>query len=148
MYKILKMEKNHIEYIKMIERECFNNPWSYQNIESELYNENSYFIVCEKDLKVIAYASMYKILDEGYINNIAVSECFRKKGIAKNLIDDLILFALKNRLLFLSLEVRLSNKIAINLYNSTGFKSIGIRKNFYSKPKEDAIIMTRFFNKD
>lgn len=138
------MDKTHIEDIANIEKICFNSPWSYNGIKEELYNPNAYFIVF-KEKTVVGYAGMYSVCSEGYINNIAVLPEFRNRGIAKQLLDDLLGYSVLNNLDFLSLEVRISNEAAINLYCSRNFKKVGIRKSFYSKPKEDALIMTRFF---
>ena len=88
---------------------------------------------------------MYTVLDEGYVTNIGVLPDHRKKGIGKALTNQLIDYSVSQKLAFLSLEVRVSNTPAINLYTSLGFKEVGKRKNFYSNPKEDALIMTRYF---
>ena len=140
------MDESHINSVVQIEKDCFSSPWTYEGIKAELYNPNAYFIVFEENSKIVAYASMYSVCSEGYINNIAVLPGFRNQGIAKSLLDNLIEYSLKNSLEFLSLEVRASNRSAIGLYASKGFKNVGVRKAFYSKPKEDALIMTKIFN--
>ena len=91
---------------------------------------------------------MYSVCGEGYIYNIAVLPDFRNRGIAKSLLDDLLKYSFSKKLEFLSLEVRVSNIAAINLYSHKGVENMGIRKSFYSNPKEDAFIMTKFFKNE
>ena len=86
------------------------------------------------------------ILDEGYIANVAVDPKYRKAGVGTLLVRRIFSLAREKGLSFVTLEVRASNENAISLYEKCGFKTEGRRKNFYSDPKEDAIIMTRRFN--
>ena len=83
------------------------------------------------------------VLDEGYINNVAVREEYRQRGIASALLDVFIRFAKAHQLAFLTLEVRDSNAPAAALYASLGFAQIGLRKNYYQHPKEDARILRK-----
>jgi ribosomal-protein-alanine N-acetyltransferase len=93
----------------------------------------------------VGYGGMYTVLNEGYVTNIGVLPQFRRKGIGKSLVEKLLDYSKEKNLEFLTLEVRVSNKAATNLYKSFGFESVGNRKNFYSNPTEDALIMTRYF---
>ena len=93
---------------------------------------------------VLGYAGLQTVLDEGYINNVAVDEKFRRQGIADELIAAFVRFG-QARLAFLTLEVRASNAPAIALYAKHGFVEVGRRKNYYDDPKEDALLMTLFF---
>ena len=127
--------------IAEIEKECFSVPWSEQAVLDSA-NSGCTFVLFEKDGCPIGYAGLQAVLDEGYITNIAVKKAFRRQGIAKALIDEL-LKKLDTELSFISLEVRVSNSAAINLYRLLGFKEEGLRKNFYQAPKEDALIMTK-----
>lgn len=145
---ILKMDITHIDDIVNIEKICFNSPWSYENIKEELNNPKAYIIVFRDNSKILGYAGMYSVCGEGYIYNIAVLPDFRNRGIAKSLLDDLLKYSFSKKLEFLSLEVRVSNIAAINLYSHKGFENMGIRKSFYSNPKEDAFIMTKFFKNE
>lgn len=95
--------------------------------------------------KVVGYAGLQVVLDEGYITNVAVRPECRRQGIAGKLLQVFLDFAQGNHLAFLTLEVRASNYDAIALYGSRGFRSVGRRKNYYEHPKEDAIIMTKEF---
>ena len=104
-----------------------------------------YFFIAQQNGSVLGYLGISVILDEGYITNIAVFPEFRKKGIASKLLEFLFDFAKQKELSFVSLEVRESNMPAISLYKKFGFENEGFRKNFYTNPKENAIIMTKRF---
>lgn len=143
--KIVKMGKEHIKDIALLEKECFSNPWSENALKDELAKSNSCFLVSLENDKVSGYVGMNYVLDEGYITNIAVFKQYRGNGIATSLLENLILRCIDLKLSFLSLEVRVSNEKAISLYEKFEFKNLGIRKNFYTLPKEDAFIMTKYF---
>ena len=115
-------------------------------LAEELDNALSAFLVAlDDDGKVVGYAGLQVVVDEGYIANIAVLPEHRRQGVAGKLLQVFLDFAQGNRLAFLTLEVRASNYDAIALYGSRGFRSVGRRKNYYEHPKEDALIMTREF---
>lgn len=117
-------------------------------LEEELDNLSASFIAAQaEDGTILGYAGLTVVLDEGYINNIAVREEYRKQGIASALLDVFVRFAQAHQLAFLTLEVRASNSAAIALYQKHGFERVGERKNYYEAPKEDAILMTRTFRK-
>lgn len=139
------MTENYILNATKLEKLCFAVPWSYGAFESELKNENAYFIYAKIDSHFAGYAGMYSAADEGYIYNIAVHENFRNMKVGQALINALLGHCSKSHLNFLSLEVRCSNIPAIRLYEKCGFQKIGVRKNFYDFPKEDAVIMTYYF---
>lgn len=138
--------ENDAGYIAEIERHCFSTPWTEQQIKSS--DDSTVFFLAKADGKTVGYGGMYTVLDEGYITNIGVMPDYRRKGIGAKIVKELIDYSIKNSLCFLSLEVRVSNMAAIKLYDSFGFKEVGKRKNFYNKPKEDALIMTRYFSYD
>jgi [ribosomal protein S18]-alanine N-acetyltransferase len=97
---------------------------------------------------VVGYAGLLVVADEGYITNIAVRAEWRQRRIATQLLEVFVRFAEANRLAFLTLEVRPSNTAAILLYGRHGFREAGRRKNYYDLPKEDALIMTRYFGQN
>ena len=147
-YEIVPMDRGHVDQIAELERQCFSTPWSETQLEDALYNDASCFIVAEDgEGGVLGYAGLTTVLDEGYINNIAVEEAARKHGVASALLDVFCRFGEVN-LAFLTLEVRKSNAAAIALYEKHGFQMAGLRKGFYQRPREDAVIMTRYFNQD
>ena len=143
--KLEKMTSAHIDGVCKIEEACFAHPWSRQSVESELANENSVFIVAVEGEKVIGYIGMSVVIDEGYIFNVAVNADFRRKGVGTALIRELVTYGKKNNLCFITLEVRESNQAAISLYSDFGFIKVGERKNYYSDPAENAILMTKYF---
>ena len=148
-YIIVPMDRSHISQIAALEQECFSDPWSEAALEEELYNPQASFIVAEDgEGGVLGYAGLHVVLDEGYIANVAVDPAYRRQGIASKLVQVYIDFAQANKLAFLTLEVRPSNMAAIILYGRLGFRSVGRRKNYYEHPKEDCIIMTRYFDEE
>lgn len=147
-YKLVPMDRSHIKEIAQIERECFTEPWSEVSLEEELYNPLASFIVAQRpDGAVLGYAGLHAVMDEGYIDNIAVREDYRGQGIADDLLDVFVRFG-QAHLAFLTLEVRPSNQAAIQLYYKHGFAQVGRRKDYYKQPREDAIIMTLEFGED
>lgn len=144
-YKLTPMTMEHVPQVAALERACFSRPWSEAMLENELWNESAVVIVAEgEDGAVLGYAGLQTVLDEGYINNVAVAEAYRRQGVADELIAAFVRFG-QAKLAFLTLEVRASNAPAIALYAKHGFAEAGRRKNYYDDPKEDAILMTRNF---
>lgn len=144
--RIVPMNADHLDEVAELERICFSTPWSRNMLAEELDNMLSAFLVALDDRdRVVGYAGVQVILDEGYITNIAVRPECRRQGIAAKLLQVFMDFAKANQLSFLTLEVRASNYDAIALYGSRGFRSMGRRKNYYEHPREDALIMTKEF---
>ncbi|MBQ1241581.1 MAG: ribosomal protein S18-alanine N-acetyltransferase [Oscillospiraceae bacterium] len=144
--RIVPMSAAHLDEIADLERICFSVPWSRKMLAEELDNACSAFLAAVDETgRVVGYAGLMVVLDEGYITNVAVHPDFRRRGIAQKLLDVFENFATANKLAFLTLEVRESNYGAIALYGSRGYRGVGRRKNYYEHPKEDAIIMTREF---
>ena len=144
--RIVPMTADHLDEVAELERICFSTPWSRNMLAEELDNALSAFLVALDDAgRVVGYAGLQVVLDEGYITNVAVRPECRRKGIAGKLLQVFLDFAQGNRLAFLTLEVRASNAAAIALYESRGFQAAGRRKNYYEHPREDAIIMTKEF---
>lgn len=147
--RIVPMNADHLDEVAELERVCFSTPWSRNMLAEELDNALSAFLVALDDAgRVVGYAGLQVVLDEGYITNVAVRPDCRKQGVAGKLLQVFLNFAQGNQLSFLTLEVRASNYDAIALYGSRGFRSVGRRKNYYEHPREDAIIMTKEFNTD
>lgn len=160
---IRKMTEEDIKQVVEIEKECFSLPWSEKSFEDSLKREDTIFLVCEQELyqtceeyaddiqkqplscipdkKILGYIGMYCSFEEGEITNVAVLPLARKKGVGNRLINSLKEIAKKQNLERIVLEVRVSNQPAISLYKKNSFVSVGIRKNFYEKPVEDAKIM-------
>lgn len=143
--RIEKMTSVNLDDVYIIETECFSHPWSRQSLENELNNETSLFLVAKEENEVIGYIGMSIVIDEGYIFNVAVRESYRNMGVATALINELVTYGKKNNFCFITLEVRESNQPAISLYSKFGFIKAGERKDYYSNPKENAILMTKYF---
>lgn len=141
---ILELKNEDVLVVAEIEKECFSKPWSEKAIKTEINNDLSYFVVAKVGNEVVGYGGMYSVMGEGYIYNIAVKFKYRRFGIGKDIVNELVNYSKNKNLKFLSLEVRKSNTPAINLYSNCGFEYVGNRKNFYTDPIEDAIIMTKF----
>lgn len=125
-----------------LERECFSEPWSQQAYQDTLANENALYLVAEeKDGALAGICGLLDILGEGDISNVAVQEGFRRRGIAERMLSELLAQGRKRGITAFTLEVRVSNEAAVRLYEKLGFVCEGRRKNFYQKPREDALIL-------
>ena len=145
-YHLTTMTAEHIPQIAALEKTCFSHPWSEELLRQALWNEAAAIVVAEgEDGTVLGYAGVSTVLDEGYIDNVAVNPRFRRQGVADELIAALARFG-RAKLAFLTLEVRASNAPAIALYAKHGFQQAGRRKHYYDDPREDAIIMTLEFD--
>ena len=135
---IKKLTSNNIDYIEQIfnlEKEIFkSSAFSKSYLNTLIKGDNSFIYVYLIDDKVCGYLMILDSIDVYEILAIAAVEEYRNKGIAQELLDKI-----KTKDIFL--EVRESNKIAINFYKKNKFKEISIRKNYYSEPTENAIIM-------
>ena len=139
-----EMTESDITEIAELEKECFSEPWSEDSLKDELTNETARFYVLRDNEKLLGYIGANNICGEVYITNVAVSSDYRGKGYGKRLVNHLLKQSKLEKALFVTLEVRKSNANAISLYEKCGFKKIGERKNFYSKPTEDALIYTYY----
>ncbi|TCT13777.1 [SSU ribosomal protein S18P]-alanine acetyltransferase [Natranaerovirga pectinivora] len=130
-----------IDQIVEIEEMSFTNPWTKKAFEDELVNKLALYIVAISNNEVIGYGGIWKIYDEGHITNIAIRKTYRGKGIGKLMVQELIKAGKKKGIDRYTLEVRESNIIARKLYKDLGFEEIGLRRNYYTKPVEHAVIM-------
>lgn len=145
---IARMEEQHIQAVADLEAMCFSTPWTEDNLRSSLDNKTDYFFVAlDEDEDVIGYIGVSVVADSCFVNNIAVYPACRRQGVGTALLKIAILTADVNGTEFISLEVRESNTAAIALYTSLGFEEMGRRRNFYRRPQEDALIMTKIFAK-
>lgn len=139
---IALMQPEHIETVKDLLDTCFDeNSWSVESIQSELEKADSRCTVAVEDSKVVGFLAFEQIMDEGSIVEVAVSPDYRRRGIARALINE----ALRNCTGFCTvfLEVREGNAPAVALYESLGFERIAVRRGYYDNPKENAIIMRK-----
>lgn len=154
-FSVLPMTPSHIPAVANLESLCFSSPWSeallleslpLHSFWVALATEQNPPLFLEKG-ELLGYTSVHNVLGEGYINNVAVSPKVRQLGVGGALVDQMIAFG-SNHLDFLSLEVRASNTSAISLYQSRLFQPIATRKNYYSNPTENALIMSYYFHKE
>lgn len=139
--EIFPMEVKDIEDVLEIERQSFPNPWSYYAFYSEITsNANAYYITAKYDKKIIGYAGIWIIIDEGHISNIAVHPNYRRQGIGGILLTHLIEYSKQKGVKLITLDVREKNLPAQQLYKKYGFEVIGIRKNYYSDTGESSIL--------
>jgi ribosomal-protein-alanine N-acetyltransferase len=142
--KIEPMQSAHIASVAELERVSFSVPWSENGLRDELDNENAHFLVALSGDKLLGYMGVHEICGEAYITNVAVFPEYRRLGIGEALIDAATHGAESRGCEFITLEVRVSNTPAIELYKKEGYNVVGQRKKFYSNPTEDAFIMTRY----
>lgn len=136
------MKIDDIPQIMEVEHESFTTPWTAEAFRNELlYNPSACYIVMIHDGKIIGYGGMWLILDEAHITNIAIREKYRGQKLGRKLMRYLIDSATVRGVDKMTLEVRVSNHIAQRLYERFGFRSVGIRKGYYSDNQEDALIM-------
>ena len=142
---ICRAQEQHLTQLEALEEKCFSLPWTREQLSVQMAAHNCVFLVATNDEgRVLAYVSLSCVLDEGYINNIAVSPDCRGQGIAELLLDALSKEAKSRELIFMTLEVREGNTPAIKLYEKHGFKAVGLRRDYYQKPTESAVLMTLF----
>ena len=147
-YLIRTAALSDAERIAALEAACFSAPWSLRQIEEEITKDNAPFFVAVNAQGVCGYVSAEDICGECYMNNLAVSGEYRRQGIAAALMARLIEASRSRGCEFLTLEVREGNVPARKLYEACGFSLVGVRKNFYDAPKENACIYTIFFNEE
>lgn len=146
-YRLVPMDRELAVQVAEIERMNFSHPWTEKMLQEELDNMLSSFICALGENGVVmGYAGLTVVAGEGYINNIAVRQEYRKQGVASELLKVFLRFGEAQGLSFLTLEVRASNEAAKRLYMKHGFAQVGRRKNYYDDPKEDAILMTLDFH--
>lgn len=141
-YTFRLMEEKDIDQIVKIEEECFTVPWSRVSFENELrINSFARYIVIEDGEKIIGYCGSWVILDEAHITNIAILPEYRGRKLGETLLKKVMEIARQEGAKRMTLEVRVSNHVAISLYRKLGFREGGIRKNYYTDNQEDALIM-------
>ena len=131
-------DSGDIASIVMLEGACFSDPWPEDFIARRLER----ILVAERDGFFLGYAAVDAVLDEGSLDSIAVTPEHRRQGAADALLDAARQWALARSLRLVNLEVRAGNAPAVALYKKHGFVQVGLRKNYYEKPREDAILMT------
>lgn len=137
-----EMIEADIPSVVAIEEEAFATPWTQEIFEHEM-NGNAYahYIVAVESEEVIGHFGMWVVLDECHITNVAVRKRLRGHGIGEKLMSEAIKLCKEMNVKLMTLEVRVSNHTAQNLYRKLGFQDGGIRKNYYTDDREDALVM-------
>lgn len=143
--QIVPMDSSHVKDLAGLEKKCFSSPWSADSLMEELENSFAHFLVAIFEDETAGYIGIQEIAGECNITSIAVLPEFRRKGIAQALLTAAEAGARERNCGFITLEVRLSNNTAIALYRKNGFIVAGERKDFYSNPVENALLMTKVF---
>ena len=141
--KIERMGMDHVSEVAELEKLCFSDPWSEKSVTSELDNALALWLVAVEDGRVAGYVGSQTVAGETDMMNIAVHPDFRRRGIAEQLVDALIVLLRERESRCLTLEVRASNDAAQALYEKLGFSQIGRRPKYYRNPKEDALILRK-----
>lgn len=138
---IRRMTWLDVEEVTAVEEASFAIPWTKEAFMNEmLRNEQAIYFVAVQDRRVIGFAGVWQIVDEGHITNIAVLPEFRGQGVGNQLLHALVTYARSQSLAALTLEVRVSNVGAQKLYEQFGFECAGRRKRYYQDNNEDALI--------
>ena len=135
------MQEKDLKRVTEIERENFSVPWSEEGFRSSLHQNEYLFLTVVAEGEVAGYCGLLQSFDEADITNVAVDKRFRRQGIGYLMLTRLMELGRERGIERYTLEVRAGNEPAIALYEKLGFASVGIRKGFYSMPKEDAVIM-------
>ena len=138
---IRKMQESDLVQVASIEKANFSVPWSVESFRESISLEHTIYLVAEEEGNIMGYCGMYRVFNEGEIVNVAVAETHRRKSVASRLLEQLFTQSEELQVDNFFLEVRESNQPAIQLYKKFGFNEAGIRKDFYEKPRENAIFM-------
>lgn len=136
------MKLSDIDQVCEIEQEAFPTPWTAEAFYNELTtNMFAHYVVIEKDGQLIGYGGMWTVIDEAHITNIAIRKLYQGKKLGEALLTSLKQMAIQAGMSRMTLEVRVSNTVAQNLYKKLGFYTVGTRKGYYTDNNEDAYIM-------
>jgi len=143
MINLRKMNNIDASKVAELEKEIFSDAWSEQGICETLKQPHAQILIAEQEENILGYIILYCVCGEGEIARIAVKESNRGQGIGRRLMEYALDVCRQNDISKLLLEVRESNLIARRFYEMFGFVQDGVRKNFYSSPKEDAVLMSK-----
>lgn len=140
---IRRMQKSDVDNVILIEKKAYgDHHWSKESFLNEISNDLArYNCAFDNDGNLVGYSGCWQILEEVHITNIAVNPDFKRQKIGEKLLKRIIDECYENKAKYITLEVRVSNQPAINLYEKYGFKSLGVRKGYYQDNNEDALIM-------
>ena len=139
--KISEMLPQDVPEVAALERQIFTMPWSENGFLASLRSQDTLYLVAREGERLLGYCGFLQSFDEADITNVAVSPENRGRGVGCEMLLELMRRGKERGIARYTLEVRVGNAAAIHLYQKLGFASVGIRKNFYEKPQEDALIM-------
>jgi len=137
------MTKADLSEVVAIEERIFSDPWPRSVFVEQISGEGWSAIVAEADDKIIGYACYYIIDCKSHLTNIAVAPAYRRKSVAKRLLESILQIVRENESEYLLLEVRPSNVTARAFYERCGFSLLYRRPKYYRQPVEDALVMVR-----
>jgi [ribosomal protein S18]-alanine N-acetyltransferase len=135
------LREGHIARILEIEARVNGAPWSERAFRNELAHSDRIFLVAISGVEVVGYGGVWLVIDESHVTTLAVEESQRRQGIGFKLMVELLKESKKVGMVCSTLEVRASNRAAIELYERLGYKETARRKGYYPDNKEDAIVM-------
>ena len=138
---IKPLTEEYVDQVCVLEEEAFSMPWHKESFLEMIANENACYLVALVGDEVVASCGLRHIVGEGEITNVVTKNTMRGKGVGRQILLRLLEEGSQMGVEAFTLEVRVSNAPAIHLYESLGFVSEGVRKNFYEDPTEDALIM-------
>ena len=138
-----EMLTEDLDQVMAIEEEVFSDPWTKEGFFTFLIRKDSMFLVVEEKGKIIGYLGSLMVLDESDILNIAVRPDRQREGIGRFMLESMFRLSFDCGIRFVHLEVRESNETAIRLYGRCGFQPDGLRKDYYTDPCENAVLMTK-----
>ena len=139
-----RMVQEDADGVARVEAACMPVPWSRQSFWEEASHTDAYYLIArdvDRDNLIVAYAGCWLLANEGHITNVAVDPDYQGQGLGRRLMNELTSRVKALGVDSMTLEVRPSNTVAINLYTSLGFRSVGQRPKYYTNPVEAAEIM-------
>lgn len=143
MINIRLMDYSDVKQVSEIEKQIFTSPWSEASFKETIVRDDTIYLAAYENEEIAGYCGLWQSLDEADITNVAVKEEYRGRHIAKAMLTKLIELGVSKGIETFTLEVRESNKNAIGLYLGLGFEVVGIRKSYYQRPVENAVIMRK-----
>jgi [ribosomal protein S18]-alanine N-acetyltransferase len=142
--ELRRLDAADLDLVEAIERESYRTPWSRSMFDAELRKPSSLALgAFTEDDSLVGYAFVSRYVDAWHVMNVAVADAFRRRGIASALLGRLFEVTESDSRRGYTLEVRVSNTGAIQLYERLGFEPRGIRRGYYTDNREDALIMWR-----
>lgn len=139
--KITEMKPQDVQEVASLERKIFSQPWSEKGFLDSLGLPDTLYLVVRDEERLVGYCGFLQSFEEADITNVAVAPEYRSRGVGRRMLKELMARGNTRGIRRYTLEVRAGNGPALHLYRSLGFESVGVRKNFYEMPREDAVIM-------